>query len=91
VGQLLAESFAYFQTEARRSPIGLVPDSTAVDSPCSIAAVGMSGVTAHVVATCRGTHLARDRESARSSSRCDSSSEAPQVARARRERLRGFF
>jgi hypothetical protein len=53
VAQLLAESFAYFQTEARKSPIGLVPDSTAEYSPCSIAAVGLS-VTAYVAATCRG-------------------------------------
>ena len=50
--QLFAESYAFFEREAT-SPIGLIPDSTAAGSPCSIAAVGL-GMTAHVAAASRG-------------------------------------
>jgi hypothetical protein len=50
--RLFAESYAFFEKEAK-SPIGLIPDSTAEGSPCSIAAVGLA-MTAHVAATHRG-------------------------------------
>jgi hypothetical protein len=86
--RLLAESYAFFEKEAT-SPIGLIPDSTAEGSPCSIAAVGLA-MTAHIVATCRGltsraTAIREVLESLRFFS------EAPQSRRHDATGYRGFF